>query len=119
VETAPPAVDYIMVSPTRGAKPPESGSETLVLKAERLRLRIHLPLGSEAGEYEVRLHRKSDKQEVMKAYRNATKENNYLLVIEEDFGKFPPGDYLLAIFPPGWREGVEAHPVRIVSSPLN
>jgi hypothetical protein len=55
----------------------------------------------------------------MKAYRNATKENNYLLVVEQDFGKFPAGDYLLAIFPPGWKEEVQAHPVRIVGSPRN
>jgi hypothetical protein len=119
VETAPPAVDYFMVSPTRGAKRPETASETLVLQGKRLRLRIHLPLGSEAGEYEVRLHRKSDKQEVMKAFRNATKENRYLLVIEEDFGDFPLGDYLLAVFPPGWKEEVQAHPVRIVGGLRN
>jgi hypothetical protein len=119
VETALLVVDYIMVSPTRGAKRPKIGSESLVLQGRRLRLRIHLPLGSEAGKYEVRLHRKSDKTEVMKVYRNATKENNYILVVEEDFGKFPPGDYLLAVFPPGWKDEVQAHPVRIVSSPLN
>jgi hypothetical protein len=119
VETPLPVVDYIMISPSRGTKRGGTGSETLVLKAELLRLTIHLPLGSEAGEYEVRLHRKSDKQEVMKVHRNATKENNYLLVIEEDFGKFAPGDYLLAIFPPAWKEEVEAHPVRIVGGLRN
>jgi len=116
VETALPIVNYTILSPTRGPKPPDTGSETLVLQGKRLRLRIHLPLGSPAGEYEVRLHRKSDKKEVLRAYRNAAKENSYILVLEEDFGKFPPGSYLLAIFPLGWKEEVQAHPVRIVSS---
>ena len=71
VEAPLPVVDYMVVSPTRGPKPPETGPETLVLQGKRLRLRIHLPLGSVAGEYEVRLHQKVDKKEVMKAYRNA------------------------------------------------
>jgi hypothetical protein len=119
VEAPLPVVDYTVVSPTRGPKPPETASETLVLQGKRLRLRIHLPLGSPASEYEVRLHRKSDKKEVLRAYRNAAKENSYILVLEEDFGKFPPGSYLLAIFPPGWKGEVQAHPVRIVSTLRN
>jgi len=68
----------------------------------------------------VRLHRKADKKEVLRAYRSAAKENRFILAIEEDFAKFPPGAYLLAIFPPGWKEEeVQAHPVRIVSTLRN
>ena len=119
VEESLPVVDYTVVSPTRGPKLPETASETLVLQGKRLRLRIHLPLGSAAGEYEVRLHRKADKKEVLRAHRNAAKANGFILAIEEDFAKFPPGAYLLAIFPPGWKEEVQAHPVRIVSSLRN
>ena len=92
---------------------------TLVLEAKRLRLRIHLPLGSATGEYEVRLHHKAEKKEVLRTYSSAAKENNFTLAIEEDFPKFPAGAYLLAIFPPGWKEEVQAHPVRIVRSLKN
>ncbi len=119
VEVPLPVVDYTVASPTRGPKPSETGSEILVLEGKRLRLRIHLPLGSATGEYEVRLHHKADKKEVLRAYRSAAKENRFTLAIEEDFAKFPPGVYLLAIFPPGWKEEVQAHPVRIVSTDQN
>jgi len=67
----------------------------------------------------VRLHRKADKKEVLRASRNEAKENGFTLGIEEDFAKFPPGAYLLAIFPAGWKEEVQAHAVTIVSSPRN
>jgi len=119
VEVPLPVVDYTVASPTRGPKPPETASESLVLQGKRLRVRIHLPLGSATGEYEVRLHRKADKKEVLRAYRSAAKENHFILTIEDDFAKFRPGAYLLAIFPPGWKEEVQAHPVRIVSSLRN
>ena len=119
VEEPLPVVDYTIPSPTRGSKPSETRSEILVLEGKRLRLRIHLPLGSATGEYEVRLHHKADKKEVLRAYRSAAKENRFTLTIDEDFAKFPPGDYLLAIFPPGWKEEVQAHLVRIISSPRN
>jgi hypothetical protein len=112
-------VDYTIPSPTRGSRPSETRSEILVLEAKRLRLRIHLPLGSAAGEYEVRLHHKADKKQVVRTYRSAAKENRFTLTIEEDFAKFQPGDYLLAIFPPGWKEEVQAHPLRIVTSLRN
>src|SRR5262245_35762582 len=107
-----PVVDYFVVSLMRGAKPPQS--EILTLKGERQCLRIHLPLGSDPGEYEVRLHRKADKKEVLKTYGKAAKGNGYILAFEEDFGKLPPGSYLLAIFPPGWKGEVQAHSVEIV-----
>jgi hypothetical protein len=44
------------------------------------------------------------------------KENRFTLAIEEDFAKFSPGAYLLAIFPPGWKDEGQAHPVKIVSA---
>ena len=119
VEVPLPVVDYTVASPTRSPKASETGSEILVLRGERLRLRIHLPLGSVAGDYEVRLHRKADKKEVLRAYRSAAKDNEFILAIEEDFAKFPPGSYLLAIFPPGWKEEVQAYPVKIVSTDQN
>jgi hypothetical protein len=119
VEVPMPVVDYILASPTRGPKPPENGPQALVLQGKRLRLRIHLPLGSVAGDYEVRLHRKADKKEVLRAHRSAAKENRFTLAIEEDFAKFPPGFYLLAIFPPEWKGEVQAYPVKIVSTDEN
>ena len=114
VEVPMPVVDYIVASPKRGPKLPENGPQALVLQGKRLRLRIHLPLGSVPGDYEVRLHRKADKKEVLRAHRSAAKENRFTLAIEEDFAKFPPGFYLLAIFPPGWKGEVQAYPVKIV-----
>jgi hypothetical protein len=112
-------VDYIVASATRGPKLPENGPQALVLQGRRLRLRIHLPLGTVAGDYEVRLHRKADKKEVLRAHRSAAKENRFTLAIEEDFAKFPSGFYLLAIFPPGWKGEVQAYPVKIVSTDQN
>jgi len=64
-----------------------------------LLLRIHLPLGSPAGEYEVRLHRKADKKEVLRAHRNVAKANGF-------------------IFSPSKRTLPNSHPVPI-SSPFS
>jgi hypothetical protein len=109
-----PVVDYTVISPTRSVTPDPARPKKLILQRDRLRLRIHLPLGSEDGRYEVRLHRQSDKKAVMRKERKANRENRYTLTIEEDFGRFPTGSYLLAIFPPGYTGEVEGHSVELV-----
>ncbi|MCI0718335.1 MAG: hypothetical protein L0338_05095 [Acidobacteria bacterium] len=117
VETLLPVIDYQLVSPTRGPETSATQPKELILKRERLLLRIHLPLGSEEGTYEVRLHRVSDKKQIRKYESSANKHNNFTLSIEDDFRKFATGSYLLAIFAPGITGEVQGYPVRIVESP--
>lgn len=113
-ETPLPVVDYQLVSPTRGTETSAAQPKELILKRERLILRIHLPVGSEEGTYEVRLHRERDKKQMAKYERTANKRNSYTLTIEEDFSKLVAGSYLLAVFPPGITGEVQAYPLRIV-----
>lgn len=114
VETPLPVVDYQLASPTRGPETIATQPKELMLKRERLLLRIHLPLGSEEGTYEVRLHRASDKKQVVKFERPANKLNSYTITIEEDFSKVVAGSYLLAVFAPGINSAVQGYPVQIV-----
>lgn len=114
VETAVPVVDYQLVSPTRGPKTSATQAKELILKRERLLLRIHLPRGSEEGTYEIRLHRVGDKKQMIKYERTANKRNSYTITIEEDFSKLAADSYLLAVFAPGITGEVQAYPVRLV-----
>jgi hypothetical protein len=114
VETLLPVVDYQLVSPTRGPETSVTQPKELILKRERLKLRIHLPLGSEEGTYEIRLHRASDKMQMVKYERTAKKRNSYTITIEEDFSKLAADSYLIAVFAPGIRGEVQAYPLRII-----
>ena len=60
VESALPVVEYTVVSSTRDARPEFSEPETLNLRRERMKLRIHLLLGSEEGRYSVRFQQETD-----------------------------------------------------------
>lgn len=114
VETSLPVVDYQLVSPTRGPETNATQPKELILKRERLLLRIHLPLGSEEGTYEIRLHRAGDKKQTVKYERTANKRNSYTITIEEDFSKVVAGSYLLAVFAPSINSAVQGYPVQIV-----
>ena len=114
VETPLPVVDYQLASPMRGPEASATQPKELILKRERLLLRIHLPVGSEEGAYEVRLHRASDKKQMVKYGRAANRQNSYTLIIEEDFSKLATGSYLLAVFAPGITGEVQGYPMRIV-----
>jgi len=116
VETPVPVVDYQLVSPTRGPETSVTQPKELILKRERLLLRIHLPVGSEEGTYEVRLHRETDKREIVKYERTADRRNEYTLWIEDDFTKLAAGAYLLAIFAPGITGEVQGYSVRVVDN---
>jgi hypothetical protein len=116
VETPLPVVDDQLVSPTRGPETSAPQPKELILRRERLLLRIHLPVGSEEGAYEVRLHRASDRKQMLKCQRAANNRNNYTLGIEGDFSKLAAGSYLLAVFAPGISGQVQAYPLRIVES---
>jgi len=111
-----PVVDYRVVAPTRGVATNTVEPKALTLKREHLRLRIYLPLGSEEGTYEVRLHRASDRREVVKYKRTGDKTNSYILSIEDDFSKFAAGSYLIVVFAPGITGEIQGYPVRIVDS---
>ena len=109
-----PIIHYTVTSAVRGAQPETTEPEALTLIREVSQLKIHLALGSEPGTYEVRLHRQMDKKEVGRWKADASKDNDYTLAIKDDFGKFPRGDYLLAIFPPGLTGEVTGHPVKLI-----
>jgi hypothetical protein len=109
-----PVVDYQLVSPTRGPETSVTQPKELILKRERVQLRIHLPLGSEEGTYEVRVHRASDKKQMVKYERTANKRNSYTITIEEDFSRLAAGSYLLVVFAPGITGEVQGYPMRIV-----
>jgi hypothetical protein len=110
-----PVAHYNVVSATRGSAEEPAEPKTLFLKRERLELRIHLPVGSKDGKYEMRLHRNSNKREVLKWEAEANRANSYTLSIEDDFRRLPYGAYLLAIFPPGFSGEVPGYPVRLIS----
>jgi hypothetical protein len=113
-ETPLPIVDFHLPLVTRGPETSTPAPETLTLSRERLLLRIHLPFGSDAGIYEVRVHRANDKKQMLKYERTADKGNLYTLSIEDDFRRLPVGPYLLAVFTPHTRGEAEGYPVRVV-----
>ena len=114
LEPSPPVVDYTIVSATRSVEAEPAEPKTLGLRRERMKLRIHLPLGSEEGGYEVRLHRNSDNKVVMRRNLRASKGNDYTLTIEGDFSKLRSGAYFLEIFPPGYMGQLPGYPVKLV-----
>lgn len=114
LEPAPPVVDYTIVSPTRSMEAELAEPKTLGLRRERMKLRIHLPLGSEEGTYEVRLQRKSDNKVVIRRNPRASKSNDFTLTIEDDFSKLRSGAYSLEIFPPGYMGQLPGYPVKLV-----
>jgi hypothetical protein len=115
-ETPLPIVDFHLPLVTRGPETGTPAPKTLTLSRERLLLRIHLPFGSDAGTYEVRFHRLSDKRQLLKYERTADKGNAYTLNIEDDFSKLDKGPYILAVFAPGIIGEIQGYPVRIADS---
>lgn len=114
VESSLPIVEYTILSATRDATPEFSEPETLSLRRERMKLRIHLPLGSEEGRYRVRLQRKTDGKVVMNRIARASKGNQFTLTIEGDFSKLRSGAYSLEIFPPGYMGQLPEYPVTLI-----
>jgi hypothetical protein len=109
-------VDFHLPLVTRGAQSGTPVLKTLKLKRERLLLRIHLPFGSEAGTYEVRFRRASDKKEMLGYERTAGKSSASTLRIEDDFSKLPAGSYILAVFAPGVTGEGQGYPVTAVEA---
>jgi hypothetical protein len=114
VESSVPIVEYTIFSATRDATPEFSEPETLSLRRERIKLRIHLPLGSEEGNYRVRLQRKTDGKAIISRIARASRSNNFTLTIEGDFGKLRTGAYSLEILPPGYMGKLPDYPVELV-----
>jgi hypothetical protein len=114
VESSLPIVEYTIFSATRDAEPESSEPDTLSLRRERMKLRIHLPLGSEEGTYRVRLQRKTDGKVVISRIARATKSNDFTLTIEGDFSKVKSGAYSLEIFPPGYMGQLPEYPVKLI-----
>ena len=114
VESSLPVVEYTVFSATRDAEPEFSEPETLSLRRERMKLRIHLPLGSDEGKYRIRLQRKTDGTAVISRIARASKSNDFTLTIESDFSKLKSGAYSLEIFPPGYMGQLPEYPVRLI-----
>jgi hypothetical protein len=111
VESSVPIVEYTYSLP-RGWSVFEP--ETLSLRRERIKLRIHLPLGSEEGNYRVRLQRKTDGKAIISRIARASRSNNFTLTIEGDFGKLRSDAYSLEILPPGYMGELPDYPVELV-----
>ncbi len=75
--------------------------EDLALPKGRLRLSIYLPIGSEAGDYEVRISGRRD-HIVMAKGRTAVKNRINTLTVELDTSAFKAGNSSLAIRQSGW-----------------
>jgi hypothetical protein len=108
VEPREIALDLRNRSYTRGENvPPKSGTEKngLQLPREQLRVKVHLPLGSEAGKYDVQIRKKSEP--ILRISGRARVQGGVTtLEFEADLSSFAPGSYFLAVRPPDsvvWR----------------
>jgi len=85
--------------------------EDLDLPNGRIRLTIYLPIGSEEGEYEVRITGR--RKEVLATAKGVASMKNHIDVLSVEFNTsgFPPGKYNLAFRQAGW--GWSEYPVKL------
>ncbi len=95
------ALDLRNRSYTRGETPPQVETEknALRLPRERLRLKVYLPLGSEAGKYEVQIRKRSTPIVVVTGQAQI-QAGVTTFEFPADLSSFTPGNYSLAIRPP-------------------
>jgi len=96
------ALDLRNRSYSRGEDVPhKNGTEkdSLKLPREQLRLKVYLPLGSEAGKYDVQIRKRSDP--ILKISGKAqVRDGVTTLEFQADLSSLVPGDYFLAVRPP-------------------
>lgn len=111
-EKQPPEVQVAVLDLTkRGVARGESNNSQgdLVLPIGRLKLSIHLPIGSEEGAYEVRI---SGQGHSLRAKGHASFKNHItVLTIGANTSAFEAGSYVLAIRQVGW--GSYQYPLQV------
>lgn len=86
----------------RGEETPEKQMPVQLLRGKR-ELRILLPLGSGAGNYEVQLFRSPKEPLVTVVGKAERKDKDTVLPVVLDTATLPKGEYQLGIRPLGWR----------------
>jgi hypothetical protein len=86
----------------RGEGTPEKQVPVQLFRGKR-ELRILLPLGSGAGNYEVQLFRSPGKPLLTVVGKAERKDKDTVLPVVLDTATFPKGEYQLGIRPLGWR----------------
>lgn len=95
----------------RGEQPPSAPAGPIQLPRGRLDLKIFLPVGSEAGKYEVHVSSKLGKT-VVTATGSAVIQNGItVLKVNLDTFRLNPGNYLLGIGQPG--EATDFYPLLV------
>ncbi len=100
----PPPVQYEMAvvdlrnrSSVRGEQPSTSDEVVATLPTRPLDLSVYLPIGSEAGQYEIQLAREAQTP-LVNASGSATLDNRIMVMRSRaDLTNVPPGRYLLGV----------------------
>jgi hypothetical protein len=91
-------VDLRNRSPVRGEQgPPPDGTVVASLPTRRLDLSVYLPIGSEAGRYEIQIVREAETPLVALNGSATLKDHNVVLRLRADLTGLDPGRYLLAV----------------------
>lgn len=92
-------VDLERASVTRGPGGDSGGNETPRLSLSKLDLAIHLPTGSEPGEYDIQLLQNGTTGSPLVNAKGNAQIENYVTVLRAsvDLSPFAPGAYVLAI----------------------
>jgi len=98
----PATLDLKSQSFRRGAAAPATKSESRVLPRKPLDLTIYLPVGSERGQYQIRLEQKAG-EPVLETEGAASVENGTTAVRARlDLHSLAPGQYFFGIRQPPW-----------------
>jgi DNA-directed RNA polymerase specialized sigma24 family protein len=98
------SIDLSDRSVARGedAPPPKAKSQDPQIPRGRLELRIHLPLGTEEGQYEVHIYGKQKQPLVTAKGQVRLQDRKDILTARVDTGELAAGKYTLAIRQIGW-----------------
>jgi hypothetical protein len=98
----PATLDLKSESFRRGTTAPATKSESRVLPRKPLDLTIYLPVGSERGQYQIRLEQKAG-EPVLETEGAASVENGTTMVRARlDLHSLAPGQYFFGIRQPPW-----------------
>jgi hypothetical protein len=88
-------LDLRHLSPARGERPPQETNAKIAIPTGRLQLTIQLPVGSEDGQYEVAVFKRSGEQIVTASGTAALGRNVMTLKVALDLSGVPAGQYTL------------------------
>jgi len=91
-------VDLRNRGPVRGDQQPAVGEDVVAsLPARPLELSVYLPIGSEAGQYEVQILREADSPLVTATGSARFEDRNVVLRLRANLAGLAPGQYLLGL----------------------